>query len=186
MPANRIRMLFVLAMIAFAMPLRAQNATLTGKISNREGKGVPGAIIQAMTGTRIIAADTANSDGEYRLTVPTAGGYLVTVKAIGYSRVTRDNLMIGAGGSTNLDFRLQESVIQLDVVQTVASRAPEKVLDAPASVQVVSTQAVQERAAVNVADHVAALPGRRVGRDPRPPGRSRRGSCSAARRPPPS
>jgi iron complex outermembrane receptor protein len=125
---------------------------------------VPGAIIQAMTGTRIIAADTANSDGEYRLTVPTAGGYLVTVKAIGYSRVTRDNLMIGAGGSTNLDFRLQESVIQLDVVQTVASRAPEKVLDAPASVQVVSTQAVQERAAVNVADHVAALPGIDVAR----------------------
>src|SRR5678816_4692706 len=53
---------------------------------------------------------------------------------------------------------------RLEVVQTVASRAPEKVLDAPASVQVVSTQAVQERAAVNVADHVAALPGIDVAR----------------------
>src|SRR5215216_4542243 len=112
MSANRIRMLFVLAMMAFALPLHAQSVTLTGKITAREGKAVPGAIIQALSGTTVIAADTANSDGVYRLTVPTAGGYLITVKAIGYSRITRDNLMIGAGGSTNLDFRLQDSVIQ--------------------------------------------------------------------------
>ena len=164
MSANRIRALFVLAMIAFAMPLRAQTATLTGKITNREGRPVAGAIIQALTGTRLIAADTANADGEYRLTVPNAGTYLVTVKSIGYARLVRDNLSIGTGGSTNIDFRLDESVIQLDVVQTVASRAPEKVIDAPASVSVVSTQAVQERAAVNVADHVAALPGVDVAR----------------------
>ncbi len=162
--ANRIRALFVLAMIAVAMPLRAQTATLTGKITNREGRAVQGAIVQALTGTRLIAADTADADGSYRLTVPNAGTYLVTVKSIGYARLIRDNLSIGTGGSTNLDFRLDESVIQLDVVQTVASRAPEKVIDAPASVSVVSTQAVQERAAVNVADHVAALPGVDVAR----------------------
>ncbi len=164
MSSNRIRTLFVLAMMAFALPASAQTVTLTGKITNGAGKAVSGAIIQALTGTRVIAADTADAEGGYRLTVPTAGGYLVTVKAIGYSRVTRDNLMIGAGGSSNLDFRLAESVIQLDVVQTVASRAPAKVIDAPASVQVVSTQAVQERAAVNIADHVAALPGIDVAR----------------------
>lgn len=164
MSANRIRMLFVLAMMAVAMPLRAQTATLTGKITNREGKAVSGAIVQAMTGTRLISADTADSDGAYRLTVPNAGTYLVTVRSVGYARLVRDNLSIGTGGSTNIDFRLDESVIQLDVVQTVASRAPEKVIDAPASVSVVSTQAVQERAAVNVADHVAALPGVDVAR----------------------
>ena len=164
MSANRIRMLFVLAMMFFAMPLRAQTATLTGKIINREGKPVVGATVEARTGSTVVATATSDETGTYRLTVPQAGTYLVRARKLGYSQAERDNLSIGTGGSTNIDFRLGESVVQLEVVQTVASRAPEKVLDAPASIQVVSTQQVQERAAVNVADHVAALPGIDVAR----------------------
>ena len=164
MSANRIRMLFVLAMMAFAMPLAAQTATLTGRIINREGKPVAGATVEARTGSTIVSTATSDETGTYRLTVPQAGTYLVRARKLGYSQAERDNLSIGTGGSTSIDFRLGESVVQLEVVQTVASRAPEKVLDAPASVQVVSTQQVQERASVNVADHVAALPGIDVAR----------------------
>ena len=164
MSANRIRMLFVLAMMTLAMPLRAQTATLTGRIINREGKPVAGATVEARTGSTIVATTTSDETGTYRLTVPQAGTYLVRARKLGFSQAERDNLSIGTGGSTNIDFRLGESVVQLEVVQTVASRAPEKVLDAPASIQVVSTQQVQERAAVNVADHVAALPGIDVAR----------------------
>jgi iron complex outermembrane receptor protein len=164
MSANRIRMLVVLAMMALAMPLAAQTATLTGRIINREGKPVAGATVEARTGSTVVATATSDDSGTYRLTVPQAGTYLVRARKLGYSQAERDNLSIGTGGSTSIDFRLGESVVQLEVVQTVASRAPEKVLDAPASVQVVSTQQVQERASVNVADHVAALPGIDVAR----------------------
>ena len=164
MSANRIRVLFVLAMMAFAMPLKAQTATLTGKITDGAGNPVPGAIVQALSGIRTVATATADDQGAYRLTVPQAGSYVLTVRRVGFARLTRDNIVIGAGGSSNIDFRLQESVIQLDVVQTVASRAPEKIIDAPASVSVVSATAIQERAAVNVADHVAGLPGIDVAR----------------------
>ena len=164
MSANRIRVLFVLAMMAFVMPLRAQTATLTGKVTDGAGNPVPGAIVQALSGIRTVATATTDDQGTYRLSVPQAGSYVVTVRRIGFARLTRDNIVIGAGGSSNIDFRLQESVIQLDVVQTVASRAPEKIIDAPASVSVVSATAVQERAAVNVADHVAGLPGIDVAR----------------------
>src|SRR5829696_1673316 len=145
MSANRIRILVVLAMMGLVTPLRAQTASLTGRIINREGKPVTGATIEARTGATIVATATSDETGNYRLTVPQAGTYLVRARKLGFARTERDNLSIGAGGSTNLDFRLGESVVQLEVVQTVASRAPEKVLDAPASVQVVSTQAVQER-----------------------------------------
>lgn len=164
MSANRIRMLFVLAMMAFALPLRAQTATLTGKVTNREGKPVQGAIVEALTGTQVVASATANDDGIYSLTVPRAGNYLVSVRRVGYARITRPNLSIGAGGSSNIDFQIETSVMQLEAVQTVASRAPEKVLDAPASVQIVNSEAIESRAAVNVTDHVAALPGIDVAR----------------------
>ena len=164
MSPNRIRALLVLAMMAFAIPLRAQTAAITGKIIDRAGKPVPAATIEALTGSRVVSSTTSDAEGNYRLGVPQAGTYLVRVRKLPYAPAERDNLSIGTGGSTNIDFRLGQSIVQLEVVQTVASRAPEKVLDAPASVQVVSSQAVQERAAVNVADHVAALPGIDVAR----------------------
>ena len=102
---------------------------------------------------------TGNAQGNYRLTVPSAGNYIIRIRQVGYTPLTRDNLSIGGGGSSNIDFSLTQSVIQLDVVVTAASRAPEKIIDAPASVSVaVSTAAVAERAAVNIADHVVAQP----------------------------
>ena len=164
MSANRIRVLFVLAMMAFALPLRAQTATLTGKITDREGKPVAGAIVQALAGMRSVGTATADENGEYRLTVPQAGNYILTVRRVGFARLVRDNISIGGGGASTIDFRLEESAIQLDVVVTAASRAPEKIIDAPASVSVVSTAAIQERAAVNVTDHVVAQPGVDVAR----------------------
>jgi iron complex outermembrane receptor protein len=164
MSANRIRTLFVLALMAFALPASAQTATLSGKITGKEGKPVPAASIAAAAGTKIVATATSDENGNYRLTVPEAGNYIITVRHLGYARLTRDNLSIGTGGSTNIDFQLSESVTQLEAVVTAASRAPEKVIDAPASVSVVSTAAVQERAAVNVTDHLVGLPGIDVAR----------------------
>jgi outer membrane receptor for ferrienterochelin and colicins len=164
MSANRIRMLVVLALMAFAIPARAQTASLTGKITGAEGKPVAGAIIQALAGSTTVATATSDADGNYHLTVPSAGNYILKIRHIGYSQLTRDNLSIGGGGSSNIDFSLSQSVIQLDVVVTAASRAPEKIIDAPASVSVVSTAAVAERAAVNITDHVVAQPGIDVAR----------------------
>ena len=164
MSVNRIRTLFVLAMIAFAVPARAQTATLTGKITGAEGKPVAGAVIQAFAGGTPVATAQSDDAGNYRLTVPSAGNYILKIRRIGYTLLTRDNLSIGGGGSSNIDFSLTESIIQLDMVVTAASRAPEKIIDAPASVSVVGTAAVEERAAVNITDHVVAQPGIDVAR----------------------
>ncbi len=164
MSAYRIRILFVLAMMAFALPARAQTATLTGKITGAEGKPVGGAVIQALAGSTPVATATSDEAGNYRLTVPSAGSYILKIRRIGYTLMTRDNLSIGGGGSSNLDFSLNQSMVQLDMVVTAASRAPEKIIDAPASVSLVGTTAVEERAAVNVADHVVAQPGIDVAR----------------------
>ena len=164
MSANRIRMLFVLALIAFAAPARAQTATLTGKITGAEGKPLAGAVIQALAGGTPVATAQSDEAGNYRLTVPSAGNYILKIRRIGYSLLTRDNLSIGGGGTSNVDFSLSENIIQLDMVVTAASRAPEKIIDAPASVSVVGTTAVEERAAVNVTDHVVAQPGIDVAR----------------------
>jgi len=164
MSVNRIRMLFVLAMMAFAWPARAQTAGLSGKVTDPEGKGIPGAIVQAISGIRTVASSVADDNGNYRLTNVPPGSYTIVARRVGFSKRTLDNITIGTGGSANLDIPLAVNAIQLNEVVTAASRAPEKIIDAPASVSVIRAQQIEERAAVNVTDHVAALPGIDVAR----------------------
>jgi outer membrane receptor for ferrienterochelin and colicins len=164
MPANRMRVLFVMAMMALAMPARAQTASLSGTVTDPEGRGIPGAIVQVISGIRTVASSIADDTGHYSISGVQPGSYTIAARRVGYGQRKIDDVTIGAGGSGNLDIQLTVNPIQLNEVITAASRAPEKVIDAPASVSVIGAQEVEERAAVNITDHVAALPGIDVAR----------------------
>ena len=164
MSANRVRVLFVLAFMAFAMPAAAQNGTITGRVTDEGGRGVAGAVVQAISGLRTVASASADENGNYRLSNVAPGTYRVQARRIGYVLQSVDNVAVGAGATATADLRLTEAPTQLETVVTGASKAPEKVLDAPASVSVVSAAQVNERPSINVADHVAALPGIDVAR----------------------
>jgi len=154
-------MLFVLALMAFAMPAAAQTGSISGKVTTG-GKGVVSASVQAAAGIRAYGA-TTDENGDYRITGLQPGTYSVTARHLGYTPVHFD-VAVGSGASATQNFSLIEAPSQLNEVVTIASRAPEKVLDAPATVSVVTAAQVEERAAVNVADHVVALPGIDVAR----------------------
>ncbi len=164
MSANRIRMLLVLAFMVFAMPAAAQNGTISGRVTDETGKGVSGAIVQAISGLRTAASGLADETGAFRLSNLPAGSYTVRARRVGYAQKQADNVQVGAGASATVNLSLSQIASQLEQVVTTASRAPEKVIDAPASVSVVTTAQVNERAAASVADHVVALPGIDVAR----------------------
>ena len=163
MSANRIRMLFVLALMAFALPAAAQTGTISGKVTS-DGKPVPGVTVQAVSGLRTVAAAQSDETGNYRLTNLQPGSYTVTTRLLGYAPSRTDNVSVGAGASATMNITLVSVPSQLEQVVTTASRAPEKIIDAPASVSVITATQVEERAAVNVADHVVASPGIDVAR----------------------
>jgi outer membrane receptor for ferrienterochelin and colicins len=164
MSANRMRVLLAMIMMVVAIPARAQTVSLAGRVTDAEGKGIPGAIVQVISGIRSVASALADENGSYRLSGIQPGTYTIGARRIGYAEKKIDGVTIGAGGSANLDIQLAANALQLNEVITAASRAPEKVKDAPASVSVIGAAAIEERAAVNVTDHVAALPGIDVAR----------------------
>jgi outer membrane receptor for ferrienterochelin and colicins len=159
MSVNRIRMLFVLALMAFALPAAAQTGSISGTVTSG-GKPVSGVTVQAVSGLRTVAAAQTDENGNYRLTGLQPGTYAVITRLLGYSPMRVDNVAVG----TTTNISLTSAPSQLNEVVTTASRAPEKVIDAPASVSVVTAAQVEERAAVNIADHVVALPGIDVAR----------------------
>ncbi len=164
MSANRIRMLFILAFMAFAMPAAGQNGTITGRVTDEGGRPVAGAIVQAISGIRTVATAVADENGSYRLSNIPPGTYAVQARRVGFGLRRVENVSVGTGATATTDISLGEIATQLETVITAATKAPEKVLDAPASVSVVTAEQVNERPSINIADHVAALPGIDVAR----------------------
>ncbi|MBA3657195.1 MAG: TonB-dependent receptor [Gemmatimonadaceae bacterium] len=145
------------------MPAAAQSG-LMGRVTEA-GTGAPvvGARVQANSGGRTVGVATTGETGDYRISNLTAGSYDVTITRIGYTLQRISGVQVGAGFATsNVTMNLIPS--QLDQIVTTASRAPEKVIDAPASVFVLNAPEINDRPSVNIADHVVRLPGIDVAR----------------------
>jgi iron complex outermembrane receptor protein len=137
--------------------------TLAGRVTESGGNGpVSGASVRVLTlGTRAVAG-TGNSgdDGRYRVGGLQPGAYAVSVSRIGYQLQRVDTVRIRAGETTTLDVTLGEAPSVLSQVVTTASRGvPEKVLEAPASVSVVTSEQIARTQSVTVADLVRNQPG---------------------------
>lgn len=163
MSAKRMLTLFALT-LGFALPAAAQTGSISGRVTNATGGGIAGVTVRAVTGARVAASAVTGENGDYRLATLPAGTYGVTARLFGFEPRRQDGVSVGEGASATANFTLAEMPSQLQEVVTTASRAPEKVIDAPASVSVVNAVEINERPSVNVADHVVALPGVDVAR----------------------
>lgn len=159
--------LTVAGLVAPIFTLGAQEGAATGTIVGRvtdatSGEAIGGARVQglALPGRTLAGSATAGGEGRFRLGTLVPGRYVVVVTRIGYLRRAVDTVNVTAGGTTTLDVALREAPSTLDQIVTTASRGtPEKALEAPASISVVSSEEIERRPAVTTADLVRNTPG---------------------------
>ncbi|MFQ6112541.1 MAG: TonB-dependent receptor domain-containing protein [bacterium] len=159
MPNSRFIYSVILVIMSFvttkAFP---QTATLMGTVSDAEtGEFLPGANVvvtspELQTGTAVL------STGVFEFKRLPAGTYTITVSYIGYEKKILTDFVLNPGESKALDISLNPTGIQVNPVTVTASRRPEKLLDAPASITVLEAQAIEARTALTAAEHLKALP----------------------------
>jgi len=136
--------------------LGAQAGTITGKVTEKaSGAPIARAQVDAGPGTAIA---TSGDDGSYTIANVTAGTYTVTARKVGRALNRTPGVVVRAGAPTTVDVAMITAT-ELDQVVVTASRAPEKVVDAPASVSVVPPEVVAARPALTSTDHIRAQPG---------------------------
>jgi len=146
--------------MACAAAAASAQGTISGRVTQADnGRGVDHARVQAVRGVLVEASTFTSEDGAYRLGNLTEGTYTITVNRIGYEPGSIASVHVGAGGSATADLVLNAIPSSLQQVVTTVSRAPEKVLDAPATVSVLTHETVNERPTTTLMDHIAALPG---------------------------
>lgn len=161
MPSFRgIQLSLLCATLALSAPASAQDGVLRGSVVGAEdGRGIPAARVQAVSDAgQPAAAALSDESGAFVLRLA-AGSYRVSVVRIGFERRDIQGVVVRAGAETPLSITMRAAAAALSRVVVSASRAPEKVLDAPASVSVVDLRTIEERPNLSVADHLRATPG---------------------------
>ncbi len=138
-------------LLVFATSVDAQQ-TVTGTVTDSETKeGMPQVSVK-VKGTAIAAI--TDLDGGFTITLPQDSTILV-FSYVGYSEKEVDVNVSGA----ELSVQLESADVGLNVVVVSASRNEEKILDAPASITVISSEKIKSQVATTAIDHLMYTPG---------------------------
>ena len=139
-------------------PDSSGRGSIVGTVVTPDDQPLTGARVEARSGTRVVARATGTQAGGFRIDRLPAGDYVVAISRLGYAPGSR-TVTVTAGGSASVRVVMTPTATQLTEVTTTVSRRQEKILDAPASVSVVSTEQITERPSLTVMDNVRTLPG---------------------------
>ncbi|MEL6730041.1 MAG: TonB-dependent receptor, partial [Bacteroidota bacterium] len=153
---NRILLTLLMlgGMISFAF---AQNAILSGKVTGPDKQGLEGATVRIKDQNK--GANT-DADGAYELRDLKAGTFEVVISYIGYTEKTEE-VTLKEGNVVTLNVTLSSEDVLGEEVVISASRRPEKITQAPATINVIRPQQIAELPSFNVGE----LAGRTKGVD---------------------
>jgi hypothetical protein len=122
----RVLMVFTLVLAGeHFLFAQVTTATLTGKIADDKGEGLPGANVVAIhtpSGTRYGAS--TNLDGRYTIPGMRIGGpYKVVVSFVGYKENTQEGIYLSLGNAVDLNVKLSEESQQLTEVIVTGERS---------------------------------------------------------------
>ncbi len=160
LPFTVRRLLPVAASVVFAATAAAQSGSLTGRVTTKDtGRPLDNSRVTISEGTRTVGVATSGETGVYVVPNVAAGTYTVAISRIGYQLQRFPGITIRASAPTTINAVLEEIPTQLNAIVTTASRKPEKALDAPASLSVVTREVIERKPSISVADLVKGQPG---------------------------
>lgn len=143
-------------------PLLAQGGTgaIAGTVTQATSSApIANAQVRVVSAAGIETTVASGADGSYRVAGLEPGSYLVSARGIGYRESVAVRLEVVAGQTVQHTIELTGSAPALEEIVITASRAPEKVIDAPASVSVIGREEIESRPSLSPTDHLRAVPG---------------------------
>jgi outer membrane receptor for ferrienterochelin and colicins len=149
---RKIFTLLSIIAITVTTSLSAQNRTVTGIVTDEtSNEPIPGATVIGKEDPSV--GMPTDLDGKFSLSVP-ANVTTLVVTSVGF---VMQEVVIG--NQTNLTIRMIPADYNLDAIVISASRRQEKILDAPASITLISPEQLKNNAAVTPMANLKGVPG---------------------------
>jgi len=130
--------------------------TISGEIKDEDGQPLPGALVVVSSDTAKKSAAT-DSFGKYEITGLAPGAYNVKVELSGFASINQPEVQISAG-TVDMPFTLKAGGLEETMVVS-ASRMETPLIDAPATMSVVSGDQLETSPAENYGDLLRSVPG---------------------------
>ncbi len=150
----------VLLVMSFAGSARAQGAQVSGTVVDESGAGVPGATVQLAGGSAREFA-TSGPGGVYTFSNTAPGAYSVTATLVGFAPTTASNVVVTAAGAMVPPLTLKVASLSETVVVS-ATKTDTALVDAPATMTVLTSSMLQSSPAQNYGDLLRSVPGLNV------------------------
>src|SRR5271165_2067170 len=105
--------------LGLPVPLRAQETALKGQVLDPQGNALPQAEVRLLDGNRLVAHATTGSAGRFRITLHSAGKFVVKVDAPGF-RPVEQPVNIGRNGAPEITVQLIELSSRIENVTVTA------------------------------------------------------------------
>lgn len=142
--------------------LLAQTGSLSGKVTDSEsGEPLIGATVRVvgLDATTQPTGAVTDRTGTYVVNNLAPGRYRVSITYVSYTLPEEPTVNIRAGQVATLNAIMSQTALGMNEVVVSASRRPEKITKAPASVSVVDARQVQEQTALTVTEHLKGVQG---------------------------
>lgn len=148
---KKVYHLFSLAFCTlFLSSIALAQVGVKGNVTDAEGSSLIGVNI-LVKGTN--TGSTTNADGDFNITASDKNSTLI------FSFIGFKTLEYQLNGKTEISVKMNATATDLDQVVVSASRKKEKVLEAPASVAVISAKEVESNVSLTATDHLYSASG---------------------------
>lgn len=145
-----------LAMLAFPAQARAQQGSVTGTVTGPDAGALPNAEVQVV-GTRL--GTLTDRDGTFRLEGVPAGTHRLRVRQVGYSTRVVEGVQVRADEVTRVEVVLEQAPYEMGELVVSATRRPERITEAPATVTQISSEEIQATAGNSYSGALREVPG---------------------------
>jgi len=145
LPFAALRGLLLAASLVLSLVPRSASAQETGTVTGTvtragEGSALPSVSVTVQSTGQSTVTGT---DGKYTLRRVPAGPQTIVFRWLGY-RPTESQVNVEAGSTTTVDVGLEPVAIALtELVVSAASRAPERIVEAPSAISVIPAQVLE-------------------------------------------
>jgi uncharacterized protein involved in tellurium resistance len=111
--------LLALGLLGFGPAAQAQEILIKGRVLDLEGNASPGASVELIRQTQVVAHAESSADGQFRLTVPSPGEFTIKVDAPGFRSVSSP-LTIRRGANPEIGIRVSQIESRIETVTVTA------------------------------------------------------------------
>ena len=153
--------LFVLALFALVPSGAAAQGGIAGIVrDDATAAPLASVLVEVVDGSgTVVASGISGPGGAFRLEDVPAGSYTVRFTAPGWATSNVAGTTVTAGQVTSVAATMTQQSYELNPITVTTSKTEEKVLDAPASVEVVRPVDIAERPTTTIVEHVKGRSG---------------------------